>query len=165
MLEEVPAAAIPLTNHRRKGKDSVKVSDEYDVQDFIHMALKMLYKDVRAEEYQPSYAGVNSRVDFFIKQEQVVVEAKVAYKYHANKKVGDELIIDIARYSKRPGLKDLVCVVYDLDGSLTNPVGFAKDLEETPSGSLRVHVVATPWPFSTRAASGEEDDKLDAAGE
>lgn len=163
VLEQVPAAAAPLTKHRRKDKDIVQVSDEYDVQDFIHMALLMLYKDVRAEESQPSYGGVNSRVDFFIKQDQVVVEAKVAYKNHANKKVSDELIIDIARYSKRPGLKDLVCVVYDLDGSLKNPVGFAEDLKESPSGPLRVHVLAAPWPFSTRAALSEEDDKADAA--
>jgi hypothetical protein len=166
VLRELPAAASSLTGARRKGKVSVEVRDEYDVQDFMKMALLMLYKDVRAEEVGASFAGVSSRVDFFIKQEQVVVEAKVAYKKHANKVLSDELLIDIARYSKRPGLKDLVCVVYDLDGSLDNPAGFADDLEEHKVGSLRVHVVAAIWPFSARppaataAASGSESDTL-----
>ena len=151
VLRDLPAAASSLTGSRRKGKEKVEVRDEYDVQDSIHMALSMLYKDVRPEEVHSSYAGVSPRVDFFIKQEQVVVEAKVAYKNHANKDVSDELILDIVRYSKRPGVRDLVIVVYDLDGSLKNPAGFEADLEAHEVGTLRVHVVAAIWPFSARS--------------
>ncbi|MCP1415647.1 hypothetical protein J3D46_004989 [Paenarthrobacter sp. A20] len=140
----------------------VEVWDEYDVQDFIQMALSMLYKDVRAEEVQPSYAGVSPRVDFFIKQEQVVVEAKIAYKNHANRAVSDELLLDIVRYSKRPGVKDLVCVVYDLDGSLKNPTGFEDDLKGHGVADLRVHVVATIWPFNARPPVGPASESTDA---
>jgi hypothetical protein len=126
------------------------------------MALSMLYKDVRAEEVQPSYAGVSPRVDFFIKREQVVVEAKIAYRNHANRAVSDELLLDIVRYSKRQGVKDLVCVVYDLDGSLKNPTGFEDDIKEHGLPDLRVHVVATIWPFSARPPAVPASESTDA---
>jgi hypothetical protein len=150
VLEELPEAAESLTGPRRKGKGSVAVWDEYDIQDFMKMALRLLYQDVRAEEYNPSMGGVHSRVDFFIKQEQVVVEAKVAYKGHTNKDIGEELIIDIHRYGQRGGVKHLVCVIYDLDGSMKDRPGFEGDYEKLSSDKLRVHVVARRWPFSSR---------------
>lgn len=158
VLTELPAAAAPLTGPRRSNKQSIQVWDEYDVQDFMEMAIRMLYEDVRPEENGPSYAGGSNRIDFLIKDDHVLVEAKVAYKNHGAKKIRDELILDIAHYaSSRPGIQDLVCVIYDLDGSLDNPKGFKKDLEKLKINSLRVHIVAETWPFSARPPASSAD--------
>lgn len=154
VLRDLPAAAGSLTRPRRGKKDHLQIWDEYDVQDFIEVALRLLYKDVRPEIYTPSVAGSSSRVDFFIRAEQVVVEAKVVHSGHSSKKVADELIIDIHRYQTMQGVKDLICVIYDLDGSLKNPIGHELDLSKDPEEGMRVHVVATPWPFSARPAVG-----------
>ncbi|MDV2980257.1 UNVERIFIED_CONTAM: hypothetical protein Q9R71_24070 [Actinomycetes bacterium ARC8] len=156
VLQKLPQAATSLTHPRRKSRDKVQVWNEYDVQDFMEMALRMLYADVRAEEYGPSHGGVNSRVDFLIKQEKILVEAKVSYKGHVNAQIVKELHDDLVHYSQVPGITDLVCAVYDLDGNFKNPGGFKNDLEAVRVGDLRVHIIAAPWPFSDRITNDSD---------
>ncbi|MGA8921726.1 MAG: hypothetical protein WB682_01160 [Candidatus Dormiibacterota bacterium] len=60
-----------------------------------------------------------------------------------DKKLGDELIIDIAHYKQRPDCKALVCIVYDPDHRLTNPQGIENDLSTTTDG-LNVRVLIRP---------------------
>lgn len=43
------------------------MNDEYDVQDIIHALLKIEFDDIRPEEWGTSYAGSNSRMDFYLK--------------------------------------------------------------------------------------------------
>ena len=45
---------------RHGGRNTLDVRDEYDVQDLLHALLKMFFKDVRSEEWTPSYAGASS---------------------------------------------------------------------------------------------------------
>jgi REase_DpnII-MboI len=52
------------------------MKDEYDVQDSLHALLKLHFDDVRREEWTPSYAGSQSRMDFLLKREKIVVETK-----------------------------------------------------------------------------------------
>jgi hypothetical protein len=44
------------------------------------------------------------------------------------KKLGDDLIIDIAHYQKHPHCKTLYCFAYDPEEKLTNPRGLEIDL-------------------------------------
>lgn len=150
MLRKIPHASWPLTVSRRDAKELVTINDEYDAQDFIHMALRMLYEDVRPEEPTPSYAGSSSRTDFFIKQEKVVVEAKVVHKKQDATKIAKQLNDDILRYlAIKPNLTDLICVVYDLDGSMGNRKGFEKSFVDV--NGLKVHVIAELWPHTERS--------------
>lgn len=49
---------------RHAGRPTLEVNDEYDAQDLLHSLLLVCFRDVRAEEWTPSYAGSNKRIDF-----------------------------------------------------------------------------------------------------
>lgn len=145
VLRRLPAASRPLVVGRRKSRPTLQIADEYDVQDFVYAALRMLYDDTRAEEVVPSYAGGSSRVDFLIKAESTVVEVKVTRSGRGETKIRDEIIVDQRLYQAHPSAKHLVAVVYDLVGNFTNPVGFEDDLSVLSAG-LRTTAVVVRWP-------------------
>ena len=124
-------------------RDTIDVNDEYDVQDLFHALLKLHFEDVRPEDYSPSYAGGNSRVDFVLPVEKIVVEIKKTRSSLKDKKLGEELIIDSARYSKHPDCEILICFVYDPDGYISNPRGLENDLSKG-SDDLTVKVFIRP---------------------
>ncbi len=115
---------------RQRGRKPFTVKDEYDVQDLLHGLLQIYFEDIRPEEYCPSYAGTSARIDFFLKKEQIGIEAKMASKEHGKKKIAKELILDKEYYRKKEGVKLLYCLIYDPDEIITNPRGFESDLYE-----------------------------------
>lgn len=121
---------------RHGSRPTLEVQDEYDVQDLLHSLLRVHFDDIRPEEWTPSYAGAASRMDFLLKDESVVVEVKKTRSGLRDKDVGDQLIVDIARYKEHPGCKTLVCFVYDPDGWIGNPVALKKDLEKRSEAPL-----------------------------
>src|SRR5664280_1145871 len=143
IIRGLPRAMQPLI-HRRKGFQSLSFSSEYDVQDLLHALLRPWISDIRPEEFTPSYAGSNTRMDFLLPAHNLVIETKrVRDKAHAPK-VGDELIIDIEHYRKHPNADHLWCVIYDPELYITNPGGMISDLEgrrSTPDGTVNVKVV------------------------
>jgi hypothetical protein len=134
--------ARPLAK-RQRARVSVLMADEYDVQDVLHALLKLDFDDVRPEEYVPSYAGKASRMDFLLKNEAIVVEAKFAGKKLSAANVGSQLIDDIARYQTHPGCRTLVCFVYDPEATIDNPRGLEADLSRS-EGTLSVMVMIRP---------------------
>jgi hypothetical protein len=119
---------------RHGGQPTLTVKNEYDAQDLFHVFLKLHFDDIRSEEYVPSYAGGNSRMDFLLKKEQIVVELKKTRKDLGEKEIGAQLIIDIARYKAHQDCKTLVCFVYDPEGVIGNPAGLEKDLSWSKDG-------------------------------
>lgn len=115
---------------RYNDRDTLDVSDEYDVQDLLHALLKIYCEDIRCEEWTPSYAGSSSRQDFLLKNEQIVIETKKTRKGLNDRTLADELIIDIARYQTHPDCKKLICFVYDPENRINNPRGIEKDLNK-----------------------------------
>lgn len=99
--------------NRYNSRDTLDISDEYDVQDLLHSLLYIYFDDVRAEEWTPSYAGKCARQDFLLKNEDIVIEVKKTRNGLSAKELGEQLIIDIARYKSHPNCKNLVCFVYD----------------------------------------------------
>jgi len=83
-------------------------------------------------------------MDFLLKTEQIVIEAKVARKGHVAKQISDELIIDVARYREHRDCGCLVCVVYDPDGMIGNPRGVEADLRKLSDSRLEVTVIIVP---------------------
>ena len=96
---------------RYENRETLKIEDEYDVQDLLHALLLLYFDDVRAEEWTPSYAGKSSRMDFLLKNERVVIEVKKTRQGLADKELGDQLIIDVDRYKVHPDCKRLICFV------------------------------------------------------
>ena len=136
-------SAARQLQQRYSDRDTLTINDEYDVQDLLHAILRLHFDDVRAEEWTPSYAGGSSRVDFLLKAEQIVIEVKKTRASMKGKDLGEQLIIDRARYEAHPDCKTLVCFVYDPEGRIGNPVGIERDLEKY-GGALRVRVIIAP---------------------
>ena len=61
---------------RHNSRETLKIKDEYDVQDLFHSLLQLYFEDIRPEEWTPNYAGGSLRMDFLLKQEQIVIEIK-----------------------------------------------------------------------------------------
>ena len=125
--------------HRRR----VSVADEYDVQDLMHALLKLHFEDVRAEEVTPSVAGKSGRMDFLLKAERLALETKMTRRRLGQKEVGDEIIVDMKRYRSHPGLRTLVCLVYDPGGLCPSPAALENDLTGG-DGRFRSVVVVCP---------------------
>jgi len=81
-------------------------------------------------------------MDFLLKNESIVLEVKKTRPGLGSKEIGDELIVDIARYEGHPRCKTLVCFVYDPDERITNPRGLESDLLRNKGDmSVKVFVV------------------------
>jgi hypothetical protein len=128
---------------RHDNRETLKVNDEYDVQDLLESLFKLFFDDVRAEEWCPSYAGGSKRMDFLLKNEEIVVEVKMTRDNLNDKKVGEQLIIDIDNYKKHPNCKQLFCFVYDPEGKIRNPRGLEADLTKETDG---IHVFTYIYP-------------------
>lgn len=128
---------------RHADRETISIEDEYDVQDLLHSLLRLHFDDIRPEEWTPSYAGSSARVDFLLKNERIVIEVKKTRSSLKPGKLGEELIIDRARYEHHPDCDTLFCFVYDPEGRIGNPVGLERDLENH-SGKLKVRVIIAP---------------------
>jgi hypothetical protein len=127
---------------RREDRATIEINDEYDVQDLMHGLLRVFFDDVRAEEWTPSYAGGASRMDFFLPP-KTVLEIKKTRPSLTTREIGEQLIVDIARYKGHPGCKKLVCFVYDPEARVANPRGLEDDLSRE-EGGLSVKVIIAP---------------------
>jgi len=114
---------------RQRSRTPIVVQDEYDMQDLLHALLRLHFDDVRPEDWVPSYAGKNSRLDFLIPKEAVVVEAKCVRDAKHARDVGEEITLDAAKYDKHPDCERLVAIVYDPGRHIGNPSGLKTDLE------------------------------------
>ena len=128
---------------RHSNRDTLHVEDEYDVQDLLHALLTLEHDDIRPEEWTPSYAGGSSRMDFLLKLEQIVIEAKKTRSGLGARELGEQLIVDIQKYKQHPDCRTLVCFVYDPEGRIANPRGIENDLSGDKDG-LTVRVIIAP---------------------
>lgn len=132
-----------LKRKRHNGRECF-LSDEYDVQDLLHAVLKLHFDDVRPEVWTPQYAGSSNRMDFFINDCQIAIEVKYSKDNHTEKQIGDELLIDIAKYSEYPNCSSLYCFVYDPDYCISNPKSLENDLPQKSTDTFRVKVFVRP---------------------
>ena len=128
---------------RHNDRKTIEIDDEYDVQDLLHALLLINFDDVRPEEWTPSYAGGSNRMDFLIKDINVVIETKMTRKTLKDKEIGEELIIDIVKYSQHPNCDKLYCFVYDKGEYIKNPIALENDLSGVKDG-LDVEVIIVP---------------------
>jgi hypothetical protein len=129
---------------RHNSRETLDVKDEYDVQDLIHALLRMNFDDIRPEEWTPSYAGSSARIDFLLKDERLAVEVKKTSDSLRDRKIGEQLIVDIAKYREHPNCNTLVCFVYDPEEFVSNPIGLESDLQRLSTDKLNVRVYIYP---------------------
>jgi hypothetical protein len=133
LLEKFHSVALEI-KRRHDNRDSLAITDEYDVQDLLRGLLRLHFDDISDEEYTPSYAGFCARMDLLLREEQIVIETKMVRKSLTQKKIRDELIIDKAHYKVHPKCKKLYCLVYDPEEKTKNPRGFERDLSDRVDG-------------------------------
>ena len=129
---------------RHDERPTLDVNDEYDVQDLLHSLLRLYFEDIRPEEWTPTCAGGSSRMDFLLKDEQLVVEVKKTRDNMRDKLIGEQLIVDIAKYREHPDCRTLVCFIYDAEGLIANPAGLENDLSALSSDALGVRIYVFP---------------------
>lgn len=130
--------------NRHNNRHTIEIQDEYDVQDLLHCILKLHFKDVREEEYTPSYGGSSTRMDFLLKNESIVIEVKKAREKLSDKEIGEQLILDVAHYKNHPNCKLLKCFVYDPENRVKNPRGLENDLNKLSDDNLSVELFIRP---------------------
>ncbi|MCX5389796.1 hypothetical protein [Streptomyces sp. NBC_00094] len=121
----------------------IEFKTEYDDQYLYRALLVQFFDDVRDEEYVPSYAGGNSRMDFLIPRFKLGIELKHTRSGLKDKDVGDQLVIDVGRYSTHQSVNHLLCLVFDYDGHLRNPRALEEDLRRdvsTPDMAVTVRI-------------------------
>ena len=143
IFEHFHACALQL-RRRHAERSTLMIKDEYDVQDLLHAILKLHFSDVRPEEWTPSYAGNCNRMDFLLKQVQTAIEVKMTRSNLKDKEIGEQLIIDIAKYKEHPFVKTLYCFVYDPNRNIYNPTGLENDLTKKSSDDFKVKVFVRP---------------------
>jgi hypothetical protein len=136
--------AAQTLRHRHGHRETLIIKDEYDVQDLLRSFLNLHFDDIREEDYSPSYAGGNSRIDFVLKDEEIVIETKMTNDHLRDKEVGSQLLIDIGRYRGHPACKVLVVFVYDKGDHIRNKNGLINDLQRMSSSELIVKVYIEP---------------------
>lgn len=142
IFEKFHSIVIQLRK-RYNERSTLDVKDEYDVQDLLLCLLKLFFNDIRKEEWTPSYAGVSSRMDFLLKEEQIVIEVKKTRKTLTDKELGTQLIEDKEKYKQHPNCKKLICFTYDPEGRISNPKGLQNDLNKDDS-DFKVEIIIKP---------------------
>lgn len=126
------------------GRRMDPITNEYDLQWLLQGILSLDFDDVRAEEWTPSHSGGSARMDFLIPSYAIALETKMTRKGLDDKKIGEELIIDLARYQEHPNCRILNCFIYDPDNYLRNARGLERDIENMSTQKLIVKVFARP---------------------
>ena len=75
-FHDVARQLLERRNENKNPRSTLRIKDEYDVQDLLHGLLKIYFDDIRPEEWNPSYAGSSKRSDFLLKEEKIVIEVK-----------------------------------------------------------------------------------------
>jgi hypothetical protein len=153
LCRRFPLFARQLQHRRRdvlvsgkKGRDrrpTIEMRDEYDVQDSLHALLKLHFDDVRPEEWTPSYAGSQSRMDFLLKREKIVVETKFMGPKLSQREVANQLANDKDHYRQHPDCQIFICFVYDPEYRCTNPAAIERDIG-VDEESFRVKIIVSP---------------------
>lgn len=82
-------------------------------------------------------------MDFVLRDEKLVIETKMTREGLDEKRLGEELLIDIAKYKKFQYCETLVCFIYDPEGRVQNPGGLESDLEKATK-DIKVKVFIRP---------------------
>ena len=104
----------------------------------------MDFDDVRSEEWTPSHAGGSARMDFLVHPYKIAVEIKMTRKSLGDREVGEELLIDVARYKEHPKCRFLYCFVYDPGRVIRNARGLESDIRSQSSEKLNVELSVRP---------------------
>lgn len=139
-------SVLSLKKHPHGGT-ILAINDEWDAQYLFRALLVTSFDDIRIEEWNPSTAGSSSKCEFFLKDEKTLVEIKYVRKPSCQKRIKDEIAVDILDYGNNDKVDRLFVFIYDPDMKLENPVQVERDLSGKREGLGDVRVVIGPPRF------------------
>lgn len=142
VLRRLPELLRVLQQRRPAWPIGEAITDERELQVVVEALLRTLFDDVRPEDYVPSHAGANSRVDFVLPEVGVVIETKMIRASLSARKLGEELLVDMGRYPGHPDCRAIVAYVYDPERRLANPRGIERDLTRTDGSRSFICVIS-----------------------
>lgn len=126
LCKRIKKSASIISNRPRKGKESYKISDEYDVQDLLHSLLRGVIKYSVHEDPISKLAGTkSSRADISIEELGILIEVKYVRSPDDQKRLVSEYSQDLVLYTAWPHLKTLIYLVYNSD-DLADPEALEK---------------------------------------
>ena len=100
---------------------------------------------MKKEEYNPSFAGKKSIIDFFLRLENIGMEVKKERDKTYTEKLSGEIIDDKAKYSNNKKIKEIYFFIYDPDSLILNREEFITDLEkDKPKQFDKVKIIIKP---------------------
>ncbi|GAG35296.1 unnamed protein product, partial [marine sediment metagenome] len=130
---------------RHDNRLKLVVNDEYDTQDLLNALLQLEFDIVKKEEYNPTFAGKNSRIDFFLRLENIGIEVKKVRDNTHAEKLNGEIIDDKAKYSNNKEIKELYFFIYDPNSYLLKREELITDLEkDKPKQFDKVKIIIKP---------------------
>lgn len=120
-IEKFTSASKSLTE-RRKGKPTIPIDDEYDMQDILHVILKPHFPSIKIEEVVSGKdSGRFLKIDFVLSKIKVAIECKcIRDKTHA-KNLSKEINDDIQTYNEHQDCSHLIFFIYDKNLQIMNP--------------------------------------------
>lgn len=132
ILNEFPSI-VSRWKYRRKGKDQLKIDDEYDVQDILYTMLKGTFPTLQYEDPNSKVGANSSIIDFKISDLGLFIEVKHIASKGKEKKVQEECKQDIVSYSSQENCKKIIFFIYDPNKTIDNVYAFENSLGKTIS--------------------------------
>ena len=117
ILENFENAVKKITDLTlRYGKDKqnrnlIAIKDEYDVQDLLYFSLKSVFPEIKYEDDTSNYGGSAKRLDFYLKNEGIIIEVKHIDKAD-DKKYTKQMKEDLQSYHVVNVLTEIVFFIY-----------------------------------------------------
>lgn len=118
ILENFENAVKKITDKTmRYGKSSatprslIKIEDEYDIQDLLYFSLKSVFPEIKYEDDTSSYGGSAKRLDFYLKDEGIIIEVKHIDKAD-DKKYTKQMKDDLQSYHVVNVLTEIIFFIY-----------------------------------------------------
>ncbi|HMN89397.1 MAG TPA: hypothetical protein PKD70_08315 [Saprospiraceae bacterium] len=117
ILENFENAVKKITDLTlRYGKDKqnrnlIAIKDEYDVQDLLYFSLKSVFPEIKYEDDTSNYGGSAKRLDFYLKDEGIIIEVKYIDKAE-DKKYTKQMKEDLQSYHVVNTLTEIIFFIY-----------------------------------------------------
>lgn len=141
---------------RHNQRNTLKIEDEYDVQDLFHSILKLYFDNIEDECTSIKRDSTANRIDFFLPDESIAIEIKFGTRWKDKARttrksmktirhdIKQEIINDKEAYSNQSLYQKILFFVYDPDNQINEKVKFESGLNNVVNGiEFKVYVRPT----------------------
>ncbi|MCK4819046.1 hypothetical protein KA005_24950, partial [bacterium] len=108
----------------------IKFVNEPQLQDFIYSVLRALFASVEFEDPTEKICEKSNRLDFVLKDHNIIIEVKYVRDKAHGKKISEELSADYLRYKQSPYGKTIINYIYDPNNNIANHSLYKKGLKK-----------------------------------